>query len=50
MFIAMPSITQGAVRRAGKQLASDHSISFRPAEPRRRLMFDNAIDMSLLPE
>ena len=40
MFIVTSSMSAGAVRRDGTQLALNHEISFRPAEPRRRLMLD----------
>ena len=43
-------MSRGAVRRAGTKLATDHSISFRPAEPRGEASFTNAINIGLLTE
>ena len=43
-------MSRGAVRRAGTLLATDHAISFRPAEPRREASFTNAINIGLLTE
>ena len=40
MFIVASSMSRDAVRRAGTQQVLDHSTSFRPAEPRRRLVLD----------
>jgi len=45
MFIVRSSMSRGAVRRAGTKLVFNHSTSFRPAEPRRRLTHANAINM-----
>ena len=50
MFIVTPSMSRGAVRRAGTQLVFNHSTSSGPPNRAGGLMLADAIDMTLLPE
>ena len=50
MFIALTTISPGAVRRAGTKLSGQVPVASRPAEPRLGEIDDITINMSLLPE